>query len=119
MGLLSFRKGTGPVVETPTTDADAISSGVDKGVTVEPKRNVPTDEIRKELSAFEKEHMWDPNMPQENLNAVNKALMADDVNAEIALENALIEEDSPYAEVRAAVRSECPGTIADSFTNCL
>lgn len=106
MGLLSFRKGTGPVVETPAT-ADAISSGVDKGVTVEPKRNVPTDEIRNDLSAFEREHMWDPNMPQENLNAVKKALQADDVNAEIALENALIEENSPYAEVRAAVRSEC------------
>ncbi|OBT41372.1 hypothetical protein VE00_08212 [Pseudogymnoascus sp. WSF 3629] len=105
MGLLSFRKGQGPVVENPTTDADAISSGVDRGITVEPKHNVQTDEIRKELSAFEKEHMWDPNMPQENLNAVNKALMADDVNAEIALENALIEEDSPYAEVRAAVRN--------------
>lgn len=107
MGLLSFRKGTGPVVETPATGADAISSGVDKGVTVEPKHTVPTDDIRNDLSAFEREHMWDPNMPQENLNAVKKALQADDVNAEIALENALIEEDSPYAEVRAAVRSKC------------
>src|SRR5690348_15334080 len=105
MGLLSFRKGG--VVETSTTnaDADAISSGVDQGVHHEPKRSVPPDEIRKELSAFEKEHIWDPNMPQENLNAVKKALQADDVNAEIALESAFIEEDSPYAEVRAAVRS--------------
>jgi hypothetical protein len=105
MGLLSFRKG--PVVETSTADPDAIATGVDQGVTNETKREVPVDEIRRELSAFEKEHMWDPNMPQENLNAVKKALQADDVNAEMALENALIEENSPYAEVRAAVRSEC------------
>jgi hypothetical protein len=103
MGLLSFRKG--PVVET-SAEPDAISTGVDQGVQHEPKRDVPVDEIRRDLSAFEKEHMWDPNMPQENLNAVKKALQADDVNAEMALENALIEEDSPYAEVRAAVRSE-------------
>ena len=111
MGLMSFRKGA--AVETSTAGPDAISTAVDQGITQEPKHNVPVDEIRKDLSAFEKEHMWDPNMPQENLNAVKKALQTDDVNAEIALENALIEEDSPYAEVRAAVRSKCLVTLGD------
>lgn len=99
MGLLSFRKGAS--VQTTSADLDAISTGVDHGV-----GDASIEKVQMDLKSFQREHLWDPNMPQENLDAVGKALRTGDVEAEMALESELVEEDSPYAEVRAAVRSE-------------
>jgi OPT family oligopeptide transporter len=44
-------------------------------------------------------------LPQHELDTVNAALDSGDVEKEVAVEHALLEEDSPYPEVRAAVRN--------------
>ena len=44
-------------------------------------------------------------MPLNELDTVNAALDSGDVEKEVAVEHALLEEDSPYPEVRAAVRN--------------
>lgn len=60
----------------------------------------------KDLRAFEVAHQWDVNLPQENLDAVHNALQTHDPEKEIAVEHNIIEaDDSPYPEVRAAVRN--------------
>ncbi|KZF23085.1 small oligopeptide transporter [Xylona heveae TC161] len=69
----------------------------------EPSRSPSTDPAE-QLRDFEEIHEWDPNLPEEKRDAVKSALNAGDVEAEIALEGEL-EEDSPYPEVRAAVRN--------------
>ena len=60
--------------------------------------------LDRELAAFKVAHKWDPNLPQETVDKVDEALHGD-VEKKAAIENAVIEEDSPYAEVRAAVRN--------------
>lgn len=74
--------------------------------------------VQKELEAFKHEHAWDPNLPQESINAVDEALKVDDLEKKIAVETVLLEENSPYPEVRAAVRNydeECPANTVRAW----
>ncbi|KAI0595160.1 OPT family small oligopeptide transporter [Biscogniauxia sp. FL1348] len=58
-------------------------------------------------------HQWDPNLPKEKLDAVKKAI--EDGNAvDIAQADILFTEDSPYEEVRAAVRNTDGGEVANT-----
>jgi hypothetical protein len=59
-------------------------------------------EAEEDLTAFRKSHAWDPNVPDEKLDALTGAIKHHDSAAEIALEEELV-ENSPYPEVRAAV----------------
>lgn len=61
--------------------------------------------IQAELKTFQIEHKWDPNLPAEDRVAVEEALVVDDIEKKAAVEVHLLEEDSPYPEVRAAVRN--------------
>lgn len=45
------------------------------------------------------------HLPQEDLDKVNISLESGDVEKEVAVEQALLEDNSPYPEVRAAVRN--------------
>ena len=73
-----------------TTGADNVYD-VDQGV----------DQLKK----FKKTHQWDYNLDYEQINAVNKAVNSDDVEKTTNIEHALLEEDSPYFEVRSSVRN--------------
>lgn len=66
-----------------------------------------------ELSRIQHDHRWDPNLPQDKLDAIQKAVQDGDPE-EIAETNALFAEDSPYEEVRAAVRNTDGGEIANT-----
>lgn len=61
--------------------------------------------IQAELKTFQIEHKWDPNLPAADRLAVDEALVVDDIEKKAAVEVHLLEEDSPYPEVRAAVRN--------------
>jgi hypothetical protein len=58
-----------------------------------------------QLKKFKKLHKWDPNLPIEQYIGVNAVLEAGDVEKEVAVEQALLEENSPYPEVVSAVRN--------------
>lgn len=56
-----------------------------------------------ELKNFRKQHRWDPFLEVEKLNTIDNAIASGDPEKEAAIDGAIIQEDSPYAEVRAAV----------------
>ncbi|KAI1141729.1 OPT family small oligopeptide transporter [Hypoxylon sp. FL0543] len=64
-----------------------------------------------DLDKIQHNHQWDPNLPQEKLDAVKSALEHGDVK-EITETDLLFTEDSPYEEVRAAVRNTDGGEVA-------
>ncbi|OTA61585.1 OPT family small oligopeptide transporter [Hypoxylon sp. EC38] len=64
-----------------------------------------------DLDKIQHNHQWDPNLPQEKLDAVKSALKHGDIK-EIAEVDLLFTEDSPYEEVRAAVRNTDGGEVA-------
>ncbi|KAG9228185.1 putative sexual differentiation process protein isp4 [Amylocarpus encephaloides] len=91
-GLFKRSKGA----EGSSSD-EGISSGIDS-------RHSPGN-VEADLRAFQVEHKWDPNLPEETIQTVADALNVDDVEKKVAVEVHLLEEDSPYPEVRAAVRN--------------
>ncbi|EHL01882.1 putative Sexual differentiation process protein isp4 [Glarea lozoyensis 74030] len=95
-------KRSGPRPDEP----DSLSSGVDNPHTAQA--------VQADLKAFQIEHKWDPNLPQESIAVVSEALRADDLEKKVAVEVNLLEEDSPYPEVRAAVRNYDDETSANT-----
>jgi hypothetical protein len=57
------------------------------------------------LATFEKAHKLDPNMPLDELNDVDAAIATGNAEKGIEIEHALMEDNSPYPEVRAVVRN--------------
>lgn len=82
-------------------EPEGQASGVDPGVA---RMANPLNT----LEQFEKEHKLDPNIPIDELNEVDAALASGNAEKGAAIEEALIEENSPYPEVRAAVRVTDP-----------
>lgn len=59
-----------------------------------------------ELRSFKKQHQWDPFLEVSKLEDIDAALDSGNIEKEAAIDQSLIQENSPYAEVRAAVRSD-------------
>ena len=66
--------------------------------------NLSEAEANRELKFLKKLHRWDPNLSQDVNQGMSRAARDHDATAELELIN-LIENDSPYPEVRAAVRN--------------
>lgn len=73
----------------------------------------PTTEIQTQLQSdaatelrnFQKQHRWDPFLDINKLNNVDEALNSGNAEKQAAVDESLIQEDSPYPEVRASVSS--------------
>lgn len=76
----------------------AISSGV------ELKTPETELEANAQLKALKKKHRWDPNLPAETLAGLDDATRSHDIKQELNLVDAF-SENSPYPQVRAAVRN--------------
>lgn len=99
--VLGIRKKTDEAVVSETTaEADAI----DAAPTATGSDYVADSGIE-ELKKFRKTHQWDWNLDYDQIEAVNRVVDSGDVEKEANFEHALLEEDSPYFEVRAAVRN--------------
>lgn len=70
-------------------------------------------QARQDLEHFEKSHQWDPNLAQEKIEAVQHALSSGD-SQDVVRADELLTEDSPYEEVRAAVRNADNGEVANT-----
>ncbi|OAA61604.1 small oligopeptide transporter [Niveomyces insectorum RCEF 264] len=57
------------------------------------------------LKQFERRHHLDPNLPIEELDDVDNALHTGNAEKGLAVEQGLIDDNSPYPEVRATVRN--------------
>lgn len=53
----------------------------------------------KHLYEYEKKHKFDPNMPIDELNALEAAIATANDEKGIEIEHALMEDNSPYPEV--------------------
>ncbi|TQW00245.1 small oligopeptide transporter, OPT family [Cordyceps javanica] len=85
-------------------DDDDSSTGTQPGL---------VGEARDDLHRFAKNHENDPNLPAEKMHAVRDALARNDTK-EMAETDALLCENSPYEEVRAAVRNTDGGEVANT-----
>ncbi|KAI2385055.1 hypothetical protein LOY90_006323 [Ophidiomyces ophidiicola] len=72
----------------------------------------PAD-IKEEFEKVEKSHQWDPNLPREKIDAIHEAKRTDDVETITRVDKDFL-EDSPYPEVRAAVRNTDGGEVANT-----
>lgn len=59
----------------------------------------------KSLQQFEKSYKFDPNLPIDELTDVDAAIATGNAEKGIEIEHALMEDNSPYPEVRAVVRN--------------
>ena len=97
MGRFSFRGKSSdrPIEATEdratTTGSDVLPEDTDAAAT------------EADLRKFRKLHQWDPFLEVEKLDVVDEVIETGDVEKEAAIEESLIEEDSPYPEVRASV----------------
>ncbi len=55
------------------------------------------------LRRVKDQHKWDPFMDYSQIEAVDAALATGDAEKEAAVEQSILEEDSPYMEVRSSV----------------
>jgi len=86
------------VPTTTTNVSGAESSGVD------------ANDAAANLAKFRKMHRWDPHMDINKLDTIDNVVDSGDVEKEAAFEESLLGEDSPYAEVRAAVSNLRPAS---------
>jgi len=63
------------------------------------------DSALEQLRKFKKTHQWDFNLDYDQIEQVNKAVEGSDTEKGASIEHTLLEEDSPYFEVRTAVRN--------------
>ncbi|KAI0007044.1 small oligopeptide transporter [Xylariaceae sp. FL0662B] len=91
--VFNFRKRG--VTEKVTPDITPSNDGA----------NSTGDNALDTLKNFEQQHILDPNLPVEDLNDVDAALASGNVEKGMQVEASLLEDNSPYPEVRAAVRN--------------
>ena len=99
-----------PALVAPSRDSGSGSNedGVEKDLAISSgvELKAPENELEAnaQLQALKKKHRWDSNLPSETLAGIDDATYAHDLNQELNLVDALT-ENSPYPQVRAAVRN--------------
>lgn len=95
------------------------SSGPD---TISPERTESSEKsaagtdvaaAKADLKRFKEAHQLDPNLPQKEIDAINHAIKHGDAE-ELVHADHLLTEDSPYEEVRAAVRNTDNDEVANT-----
>ena len=84
----------------------------EKDVAIEEKTSDQLDAAA-DIVAFEKSHQWDPNLPQAEIDALHRAAKTGDAETIREVEE-VFADDSPYEEVRAAVRNTDDRSVANT-----
>lgn len=77
-----------------------VSTGVDR-VETNGSGNAHAD---MHLRRLRSQHRWDPFMDHDKIDAVDNAIASGDAEKEAAIEQSILQEDSPYLEVRSSVK---------------
>lgn len=97
MGFSFRRKGDDSTGQPIESEIHAVSSGADSHV-------VGADaDADLHIRRLKDQHRFDPFLQEEKINAIDAAIETGDAEKETAVEASLLGENSPYAEVRAAV----------------
>ncbi|TVY20586.1 Sexual differentiation process protein isp4 [Lachnellula arida] len=94
LGIEGISRSDSGTEVTQTSSEKKIAGGQDVDITA----------AAEDLPKFAKTHQFDPNLPQERINILHDATATGDVEAMKEAE-ATFAEDSPYEEVKAAVRA--------------
>lgn len=96
------RTNTDQVLETlhghPRATGSDSSVGEKDGAAISSANDISEVEANARLQLFEKTRRWDPNLPNDALNAVDDAVVHHDAKGETELVDELV-ENSPYPEV--------------------
>lgn len=95
-----FRKRPG----SPTV-AEVADSGGNAEPEITRASGSDTDSALEQLKKFKKTHQWDFNLDYDQIEQVNKVVDGGDTEKGASVEQTLLGEDSPYFEVRTAVRN--------------
>lgn len=103
-GLFSrFRKAHVTDVSDQQNATNNATEGDDKPAASTTATDVSSNV--EQLAKFKRAHQWDYNLDYDQIEAVNKAEASDDVEKKAAFERVLLEDNSPYFEVRNTVRN--------------
>ncbi|KAJ3574034.1 hypothetical protein NPX13_g4497 [Xylaria arbuscula] len=80
----------------------------------EQQETVDINDVAADLEKIRRAHQWDPNLPKDKLDAIDNAVEDGDAK-EMVEADMLFTEDSPYEEVRAAVRNVDGGEVANTI----
>lgn len=95
-----------PTVSAPDSDSN-LGDSTEKNralTSAHQIKDATALEAQEKLKALERKHRWDPNLPADTLEDLDEATHTHDLQHEVSLVGAF-EENSPYPEVRAAVRN--------------
>ena len=91
--------------QTVTPESASTEDVKEKGAaTIATGRQVSEAEAATQLKQIKKKHRWDPNLPEELEEGIEEATDEHNLAGELRLVDELV-ENSPYPEVRAAVRN--------------
>lgn len=98
-------------------ERDASSSSAEDDLRLsqseEKQQTVDITMASTDLEKIKQAHQWDPNLPKTTLDAVERAIEDEDAKEMVAADR-LFTEESPYEEVRAAVRNVDGGEVANT-----
>ena len=99
--------GSDVVVTSEVKDEKGLNMGEDQATVIKASgadRRILEVEANTTLQNIKKKHRWDPNLPEELEEEIEEKTDGHNLAGEIRLVDELV-ENSPYPEVRAAVRN--------------
>ncbi|EON98212.1 putative small oligopeptide opt family protein [Phaeoacremonium minimum UCRPA7] len=101
-------------VDVPDSEISQVEPAESASSTEEKSHKaVDVSQATADLEKVQQAHQFDPNLPQDKVDFLNKALRDGDAE-EIAEADEIFTEDSPYEEVRAAVRNTDGEEVANT-----
>lgn len=116
MRFPSFGAGKS-AIETTEVATGETATETSPSVVDQEKKAPPVDiaaTAAADLDKIQHAHQWDPNLPREKIDALANAVASGDAE-KMAAADLLFTEDSPYEEVRAAVRNTDGGEVANTL----
>lgn len=110
---MPFRREDTSTAQDEIATSTSTSHGIDPSI--DEKQPGLTSDVSAaidDIPKFKNSHQWDPNLPQEEIDALNDAA-AGDIEKIVQVEHTFA-EDSPYEEVRAAVRTTDDELVANT-----
>ena len=101
LGFGQRKSDTNPVSSSSDSIGDLKPTAQTSGASVTKEDEL---EANAQLKDIKDKHRWDPNLPEELEEGIVQATEKHDAHQEIELVDELL-ENSPYPEVRAAVRN--------------
>ncbi|KAL8413706.1 hypothetical protein RB594_005091 [Gaeumannomyces avenae] len=93
--------GATPGAASPEGPPESETTGSSSGSSSSSSSNETLAVLRR----FEKAHRLDPNLPADEMREVDAVLASGNAEKGVEIEQVLVEDNSPYQEVRAAVRN--------------